>query len=178
MSQNIVAERYAIALYQLAKEQNAVQAIENELRIVKKVLIENPEFITLLNSPKLSLDEKKNVIRGTFSDASPFVLNTLMLLTDRHREHEMVAMAEAFVELANKERGVAEAIVYSVRPLTAKETQAISATFASKVGKASLNIENIVDSDLLGGVKVRIGNRIFDGSLKGKLNRLQRTLIS
>ena len=62
---------------------------------------------------------------------------------------------------ANEEKGIAEATVYSVRPLTADETEAISASFAAKVGKHSLNIENIVDTDLLGGLKIRIGNRIF-----------------
>jgi F-type H+-transporting ATPase subunit delta len=67
--------------------------------------------------------------------------------------------------------------VYSTRPLTEAEQQALSATFAAKVGKQSLRIENIVDTNLLGGIKLRIGNRIFDGSLRGKLERLERQLL-
>ena len=61
--------------------------------------------------------------------------------------------------------------------LTEEETKAISTTFAKKLGKKDLRIENIVDSNLLGGIKLRIGNRIYDGSLQGKLERLERQLL-
>ncbi|CAM4166307.1 F0F1 ATP synthase subunit delta [Lederbergia lenta] len=176
MSQNIVAERYALALFTLAKEQNLVQDLLAEMQTVKKVITENPSFITLLASPKLTLHEKKNVLKDVFSKVSPVVANTLMLLLDSHRQEEMANVAEAYIDLANEENGIEDAIVYSARPLTSDESQAISASFAAKVGKRSLNIENIVDSNLLGGLKIRIGNRIFDGSLRGKLDRLERTL--
>lgn len=99
-----------------------------------------------------------------------------MILIDRHREDYIAEMADHFIELANDERGIAEAKVYSVRPLTEAESEALSSVFASKVGKQSLRIENIVDSNLLGGIKLRIGNRIFDGSLRGKLERMERQL--
>ncbi|MCR2821374.1 F0F1 ATP synthase subunit delta [Lederbergia panacisoli] len=178
MSQNIVAERYALALFQLAKEHNQVQKIEEELRVVRKSVSENPGFITLLTSPNLSLHEKKNILQGVFSNVSPFVAHTLQLLIDRHRQSDIVDVAKGFIDLANKENGVAEATVYSTRPLTAAEAESISASFAPKVGRRSLNIENIVDSNLLGGLKIRIENRIYDGSLRGKLDRLERTLIS
>jgi len=178
MSQNIVAERYALALFQLAKEHNLIQKIEEELRVVRKSVSENPGFITLLTSPNLSLHEKKNILQNTFSNVSPFVSHTLQLLIDRHRQSDIVDVATAFIDLANEENGVAEATVYSTRPLTAEEAESISASFAPRVGRRSLNIENIVDSNILGGVKIRIENRIYDGSLRGKLDRLERTLIS
>lgn len=178
MSQNIVAERYALALFQLAKEQNIVQKLEEELRVIRKSVKENPAFITLLTTPNLSLHEKKNVLQSVFSGVSPIVSHTLMLLLDRHRQKDIADVADAFIAFANKESGIEEAKVYSIRPLTAQETEAISASFAAKVGKRSLNIENIVDTNLLGGLKVRIGNRIFDGSLRGKLDRLGRTLTT
>jgi F-type H+-transporting ATPase subunit delta len=101
-----------------------------------------------------------------------------LILIDRHREDEIVEVANQFFELANDEKGVAEAEVFSTRELTEAEREAISTTFAAKVGKKSLRIENIVDSELLGGVKLRIGNRIYDGSLRGKLDRLERKLLS
>ena len=66
----------------------------------------------------------------------------------------------------------------STRALTETEYEALSSTFAAKVGKKSLRIENIVDSNLLGGIKVQIGNRIYDGSLQGKLERLEHQLLS
>ena len=177
MSNEAVAKRYALALFQLATEQNQLDSVEEELRVVKEIFIGNPGFNQLLKSPKLPLAQKKAILKETFQDASPFVLNTLMILTDRHRDEYIVAVADSFIELANDARGVAEATVYSIRPLSEDEKMAISAAFAPKVGKQTLIIENILDTNLLGGVKVRIGNRIFDGSLRGKLDRLERELV-
>jgi F-type H+-transporting ATPase subunit delta len=177
MSNSAVAKRYALALFQLAKEKNLLDQIEKELRVVKDVVINTPELTALLKSPKLTKEKKKEILTEAFSSANPFVINTLKIMIDRGRSEHIGALADEFFALANEERGVAEAEVYSIRPLTEDETNALSSVFASKVGKKSLVIKNIVDSNLLGGVKLRIGNRIFDGSLRGKLERLERQLL-
>ncbi|MDQ1000197.1 F-type H+-transporting ATPase subunit delta [Neobacillus niacini] len=178
MSNSMVAKRYALALFQIAKEQQLLEVVEEELRVVKEVMVYNNDLKAVLKSLKLTLDKKKEIVRGAFSNVNPYVLNTLLILIDRHREDEIVEVANQFFELANDEKGVAEAEVFSTRELTEAEREAISTTFAAKVGKKSLRIENIVDSELLGGVKLRIGNRIYDGSLRGKLDRLERKLLS
>ncbi|OLS41202.1 F0F1 ATP synthase subunit delta [Bacillus sp. MRMR6] len=178
MSNSMVAKRYALALFRIAKEQNLLGVVEEELRVVREVVHYNKDLNAVLKSSKLSLEKKKEVIRASFGTVSAYVLNTLLILIDRHREDEIVEVANQFFELANEEMGIAEAKVYSIRELTDAERDAISATFAAKVGKKSLRIENIVDSELLGGVKLRIGNRIYDGSLRGKLDRLERKLLS
>jgi F-type H+-transporting ATPase subunit delta len=177
MSQNAVAKRYALALFEIAKEQNQLEAIEEELRVVKDVFMENKELDILLASPKLFLEKKKEILKEAFSSASTIVVNTLMLLTDRHRSDQIVSLVDAYVELANEEHGVAQATVYSVQPLTDSEKETLSVSFAKKVGKRSLSIENVADPGLLGGIKLQIGNRIYDGSLRGKLSRLERELV-
>lgn len=177
MSNEAVAKRYALALFQLALENKLLDQMENELRLVKEVITYTPEVTALLQSPKLSKDKKKEILTQAFAQASPFVLNTLNIMIDRRREDHIAALADEFIALSNEARGVAEAQVYSIRPLTDEESKALSSSFASKVGKTSLKIENIVDSNLLGGIKLRIGNRIFDGSLRGKLERLERQLL-
>ena len=173
-----VSKRYALALFQLAQEQNQLDTVEAELRAVKQAFTDTPEILALLKNPKLSLEKKKEVVKEIFAAFTPYVQHTLMLLVDRHRENEIVHMASDFVALTNEEKGIAEATVQSVRPLTTDEAEGISNVFAPKVGKKSLDIRNEVDSDLLGGLKIRIGNIIFDGSLQGKLERLKRELIS
>ncbi|MCG4627910.1 F0F1 ATP synthase subunit delta, partial [Anaerostipes hadrus] len=75
-----------------------------------------------------------------------------------HRDELIPRVCRAFIERVNDERGIADALVYSARPLSADESKAISEVFAKKVGKRSLNIENIVDDGLLAGLKIRIGN--------------------
>jgi F-type H+-transporting ATPase subunit delta len=177
MMGSMVARRYALALFQLAGEQQLIDTVEEELRVVKEVFFVNEDLKAVLQSPKVSREKKKVILSTAFAAVNPLVLNTLMLLVDRHRENEIIDVANEFSELANEERGVEAANVFSVRPLTDDERTALSVSFAKKIGKKSLQIENIVDSDLLGGIKIRIGNRIFDGSLRGKLDRLERTLL-
>ncbi|PKG22813.1 F0F1 ATP synthase subunit delta [Niallia nealsonii] len=172
-----VSKRYALALFQIAKENGNVDQLEEEVRVVKALVTDSTELHQVLKSPNISLEQKKEIIREGFASASSHVQNLLMLLIDRHREDYILGICDHFLQLINEEKGIADAIVYSVRPLTNEERTEISASFAAKVGKVSLNIENIVDSNLLGGIIVRIGNQIFDGSLQGKLNRLQRQLL-
>jgi F-type H+-transporting ATPase subunit delta len=177
MSNSTVAKRYALALFQIASEKQVLAEVEQELRTVKEVVKNNPELTVFLKSPKLSNEKKKEVLNQAFGSASTYVRNTLMILVDRHREEQIAEVADEFINLANDAKGIAEAKVYSVQPLSAEQAEAISAAFAPQVGKQTLQIENIVDSNLLGGVKLRIGNRIFDGSLRGKLDRLERKLL-
>lgn len=177
MKGSMVAKRYASALFQLVKEQQLLEKVEEELRIIEEVLSVNVELKAILKSPKLLKVKKKEILAEAFAPFNTYVLNTLMLLIDRHREDEIAAVAEEFIELANEEKGIEVADVYSIRSLTTEEKVALSSSFAAKIGKKSLQIENIVDSDLLGGIKIRIGNRIYDGSLRGKLDRLQRKLL-
>ncbi|NRD77181.1 F0F1 ATP synthase subunit delta [Bacillus sp. BRMEA1] len=178
MTNSIVAKRYASALFQIAKEKQILTAVEEELRVVREVLQYNNDIKVVLKSSKLTIENKKEILKAAFANVNVYVLNTLLLLIDRHRENEMVEVVNQFIHLANEEMGIAEAKVYSVRPLSDSEREAISNVFAKKIGKKSLKIENFVDSDLLGGIVLRIGNRIYDGSLKGKLNRLERKLLT
>ncbi|OKL37583.1 F0F1 ATP synthase subunit delta [Domibacillus mangrovi] len=178
MSKSGAEKRYAIALFELAKEQHQVAEIEEELRVVKQVFSENKELQTILKSPKLSIANKQALIQSAFAKASAPVVNTLKLLVQRHRNDEITSVCNEYIELANEERGTADAFVHSIRPLSPIEETAVISAFSRKVGKQTLNIENIVDPDLLGGLKVRIGNRIFDGSLRGKLNRLEKQLTT
>jgi F-type H+-transporting ATPase subunit delta len=178
MSNSMVAKRYALALLKIAKETDSLGVIEEELRVVKEVVQYNPELKAILNSSKLSIEKKKEILKTAFASVNVNVLNTLLILIDRHREDQIIDLADEFLELANEEMGIAEAEVYSTRALTDAEREAISSVFAAKIGKKSLKIENIVDSNLLGGVRLRIGNRIYDGSLRGKLDRLERKLLS
>ena len=177
MSQSTAAKRYALALFQLAQKHNQLTSVEEDLREVKVVFKENRELQALLATPKLSLDRKKELIRELFGQANPLVVNTLQVLIDRKRINETVAVATEFATLSNEAQGIADAKVFSTRPLTDTERADISSAFAQKVGKQSLRIENVIDPSLIGGIRLQIGNRIFDSSVSAKLDRLKKQLI-
>ncbi|WP_019414229.1 F0F1 ATP synthase subunit delta [Paenisporosarcina sp. TG20] len=177
MSKSTAAKPYALALFQLAQEHNQLAQVAEDLREVKVVFKENRELLALLDSPKLSLERKKEIIRELFGEANLFIVNTLQVLIDKKRINETVAVATEFEVLSNDALGIANAKVYSTRPLSDEEREAISSAFSLKVGKKSLRIENIIDPTLLGGIRLQIGNRIFDSSVSAKLDRLKKQLI-
>lgn len=177
MSDITVAKRYAVALFQIAKEQNLINQLEEELRIVNEVFTNDNELLSFLAHPKMTKDAKSALIANAFVSLSSSVQNTVMLMVERHRTDEVTAMAQEFIELANEENSVADATVYTVRPLTESEMEAVSSSFAAKIGKRNLRITNITDTNILGGIKLQIGNRIYDGTISGKLGRLSKQLL-
>jgi F-type H+-transporting ATPase subunit delta len=178
VSQSAAAKRYALALFQLAQEHNQLAHVEEDLREVKVVFKENSGLQAMFASPKLSLDRKKELVRELFGKANPLVVNTLQVLIDRKRINETVEVANEFTVLSNEAQGIADAKVFSTRPLTDDERASISTAFAKKIGKQSLRIENEIDPSLIGGIRVQIGNNIFDSSISAKLDRLKKQLIS
>ncbi|MFC4354130.1 F0F1 ATP synthase subunit delta [Chryseomicrobium palamuruense] len=177
MSKSAVAKRYAIALFELARENDTLVATRDDLTEIKAAWKQDADVQALFASPKLSLAKKKEMIRTVFGSASPAVVNTLQLLVEKKRLHELPAIVDEFSALSNNAQGIAEATVYSTRALTDEERAHISAAFAQEVGKGSLNIQNVVDPSLIGGLRIQIGNRIYDNTLSSKLTRLKRNLI-
>jgi F-type H+-transporting ATPase subunit delta len=177
LSNSTVAKRYAIALFELAQQKKELRSVEKDLRELKIVWTGNKDLKELFTSPKLTLDKKKVLIREIFTNANPIIINTLLVLIEKKRLDEVISIINEFMELSNNAQGVAEAKVYSTRELTEDERARISTVFSKNVGKQSLRIENIVDPSLLGGIRIQIGNRIYDSSLSTKLDRLKRNLI-
>jgi F-type H+-transporting ATPase subunit delta len=178
MSNELVAKRYANALFELASEQNLVETVEHDLQVVKKEYVENHELNKFLQHPAITKESKKSVLSETFAQISETVLNLVCLLVDKHRLSIIPGLVTEYVNIANESRNIADATVYSVNALSQEELDKIGAIFASKLGKSSLRVTNEIDPSLIGGYKVRIGNRIFDGSIKNKLVRIERELIA
>lgn len=177
MSNIAAANRYAVALFELSKEKNILDVISAELEVVKKVFIEDDKLSALLDHPNISYDEKKKLIETSFSGLSVTLMHTLLLLLKKKRLDTVTLIADKFQGLLEEERQVAHAVVYTVKPLTEEEKSMISTTFAKKAGKETLHITNEIDPHLIGGMKIQIGDIIFDGSVKGQLNRLERELV-
>lgn len=172
-----VAKRYAEALFQLAQEKQILAEVGADLKELATVLKDNKELLTLLAAPKLSTDRKKVIVSEIFSNAHPVVLNTLQLLIDKKRVNDVQIVAEEFQTLASSALGATDATVYSTRPLTDAENAEISSAFAKLVGKGKLNITNVIEPALIGGIRVQIGNYIYDSTVVSKLESLKRTLV-
>lgn len=179
MKQDHVAKRYAIAIFEIAKENNAIDQIKDELQVVGEIFENTNLNETFFEQPRVSESEKKEFVKTTFQGKiSNTLLNTLFLLIDKKRENILFKLVEEFVKLTNLEQGIAQAMVYTAKPLTDAQQVAFEATFSKASGKGKLTIKNIVDPELIGGFKVRIGDRIYNGSVINQLKRIERRMIN
>ncbi|SEL75770.1 F0F1 ATP synthase subunit delta [Paenibacillus sp. OK003] len=171
----IVAKRYAKALFEVALEQQKVLEVEQELRTVVIAITGDAEIGKFIESPNISEEAKQNVLRTSLDGkVSEPVLKTVLLLIERGRVELLEALLNDYVKIEGESLGIADARVYSTYALNDEEQEAVAREFGNRVNK-KIRIENIVDPTLLGGLKVAIGDTIYDGSLAGKLERLEQS---
>lgn len=178
MSEVVVAKRYADALFQLGLEKNTLEQLVKEFRVVQEVFNQNEQLHTFLMHPKIDNEKKKQLITEVFQGLQADVVNTIKLLVERGRITALVAIIESFIQLVNDAKGIADATVYSVRELTDAEKIELQQTFAKRIGKTAINLKNIVDPSIIGGIKIRVGNTIYDGTISGKLDRISKRIVS
>ena len=178
MSEAIVAKRYADALFQLANDKNKVDVFLDELQTVKKVFEQNEEVVQFLNHPRVREAEKMELIDQSFQACDKDVLHTIKLLVERHRLQAIGSIVDEFVRLHHEANNVAAAVIYSVRTLSDEEKTQVEAALKKQLNKQQIILTNELDASLLGGLRIRIGNTIYDGSISGKLNRLKQTIGS
>ena len=178
MSEAIVAKRYGEALFQLATDKGIEEKLISELQTVKEVFQNEDKLNDFLTHPRVTNEEKSNMIDSAFEKLDRYVINTLKLLVERDRTDNVPAIVDEYVRIHNEAKGTVIATVYSTRALTEDEKTQLAASFKTRFNKENVMIENEIDPSLLGGVKIRVGNTIYDGSLHNKLNRIKHNIVS
>jgi F-type H+-transporting ATPase subunit delta len=172
-----VGVRYAQALFELAKEQGQAAAVEADLKSLKAMRAESADLRTLIASPAFDSDDKARGLAAVAA-AAGFTETTrkfLGLVAANRRASALPAMIASFEKLAAEDRGAISAEVVTALPLTPAQTQALAASLRSALGKDP-EIETHVDPAILGGLKVRVGSRLYDASLKSRLDSLKFAL--
>lgn len=178
MSLNVVAKRYAEALFQIGEENKNLDKLVQQFTQLNEILKDNEQILTYMNHPKVSEAEKLSFIDKAFSQFENVVKNTLKLLVKRQRFDLTSLIIQQFIAIVNDVEQVAEVTVQSVRELTKSETKKLQKKLAKRFDKKTINITNVVNPDIIGGLHIRIGNTIIDGTIKGKLRRIERTITS
>ena len=177
MIQTRIIGRYISALLDLAAAQGKTADVEQELQLIDQLLKKNPELLNMLLHPKISRLRKKKLlddILGTRVSAA--VRNFLHLLVEKKREGIIPFLFEEFKKAADRLRGVINATVKSAIELSAAQKQKLQSVM-EKTTSRTAKITYAVDTALLGGLQVYIGNEILDGSIQGRLIRLQKYLL-
>lgn len=172
-----VGERYAQALFDLANEQGAVAAVEADLKSLKAALADSRDLRTLVGSPAFSAENKGKGLAAIAVRAKFNVVTTkfLGLLAANGRASALPDTITAFQRLSADARGVVAAKVTTAAPLTAAQGKGLAAALRQALGKDP-EIETRVDPSILGGIKVQVGSRLFDASLRSKLDSLKFAL--
>lgn len=178
MSEDVVAKRYAEALFQLGTEKATLDQLEEEVSVLQQVFEQNAKLIPFLTNPRVKNDKKKQFLTEVFQGLSVDMMNTMKLLVERNRVELMPSIVDHFIQFINDAKGTSEATVYSVRALSNEEIQKLGGTFAKRFGKKAIKLENKVDPSIIGGIKLRMGNTIYDGSISGKLKRIERSIVT
>jgi F-type H+-transporting ATPase subunit delta len=172
-----VGVRYAQALFELAKDQGEVAAVEADLKSLKAMRAQSLDLRTLIASPAFDSEQKARGL-GAVAAAAKFVETTrkfLGLVAANRRVAALPAMIASFERLAAEDRGAVSAEVVSALPLTPAQSKALAASLRTALGKDP-EIETRVDPAILGGLKVRVGSRLYDASLKSRLDSLKFAL--
>ncbi|MCT4661753.1 MAG: F0F1 ATP synthase subunit delta [Tissierellales bacterium] len=174
----LVAKRYAVAFYDLAKEENALDKWYEELSVIVKSFYDEKEFMTMMASPQLNTQEKKDLVKNILEGkADNSVLNLIELLIDKGRFGIFDDVFAEFEVLYLEEKNILHAKAYSVVPLTEDKLTQLKNVLENKLNK-KIEIENEIQKDLVGGVMLKIGDKIIDGSIKRRLELLRDELLT
>ena len=167
--------RYAEAAFELAVRDDALDGWAEGLALGARFATDAGVAHVVDNPSIPHADRQAAVGRLLEGRVLPGVLNLARLLAQRGRFETLPAIAAEYTRLLNRRRGIVEAVVTSAQPLNAKETKALRARVEAMTG-SGVDLRTEVDEALIGGLTVRVGDQLFDASLRGRLERLRHQL--
>lgn len=173
---NVIASRYAEALFQVGEESNTTIALNEELTAVVNILKSNEEFYNILKSPLVGKGEKKDLIQKVFQNQlSDNLNNFLKIMIDKDRVSTIESVQKAFKGLLNEKNNILEGTAITAVPMSQDEIKDLESKLSKKYNK-NVTLENNVDESILGGVLVRLGNEEIDGTVKTRLTGMKNIL--
>ncbi|MFL5681839.1 MAG: ATP synthase F1 subunit delta [Chloroflexota bacterium] len=167
--------RYAEAAFQIATRDGSIDTWRRELELAAATT--NGELMAVLANPALPLEQRLAAANGVYASLSQPVRNIVFLLVRRRRIEQLPRVVEEFVRLDDRRQGISHATATSASPLTDLEVKALTARLEQMTG-GTIALKTAVDASLLGGLIVRVGDRLIDGSVRGRLERLRNQLAS
>ena len=168
-----IAEVYARALFEAAKEHDVLDRVHGELGEFADVLGENRDLQVFLFSPYFTSEEKKDGVARIVSDADERLVNFLQLLAERHRMPVLFRIRRAFDDMWAEENRLLPVIVTSAVELDERLLREIGDRIEEQTGR-QVELTSRVDPDVLGGLVVRVGNMVMDASVRSRLEQIRK----
>ncbi len=186
MARSTTARRYAEAIFDLARRDGTEDAWQAAL-VAAAVVLASDEALRIVENPAIPIVERRRAVRAALtaegvrdsvaSAVGSKLDNLVAVLVERRRVAQLPIIAREYGRLLDRQRGVVAAVVTSASPLTADETAAVRVRVEAMTG-AAVSLRTEVDPALIGGLTVRIGDRLLDASIRGRLERLRSQLLA
>ena len=175
----LVSSTYGEALFELAQEKNTISVMLEEVSGLQTVLKANQELSVLMNNPKVSKEERsdilKEVFRGRISDD---LYNFLLLLVQKGRYAYVEEILAYFTDRVKEAEGIGTAYITTAVELTPAKKDEIHKKLLATTSYREIEVIYQVDPEIIGGMIVRINDRVVDSSIKTKLEKMERSLLA
>ena len=168
-----LANKIGYSLFEVAKENNSLKEVSYELNEVAKVINENSDFVTLMNNPNIERIKKINLIDASFVGVNKHIINVVKILADNLQISLINFVLEQFDELYSRYSNSVVVKVESASPLTEIQLENLKEKLKNELELDKVEINNLVDESLIGGLKITYNNKVVDASIKARLNALK-----
>lgn len=171
-----VANTYAQALYDLAREENLTESILQQMTALQQAFREEPEFLRLLSAANLSKEERCQILDDSFrGKAEPYVLNFMKILTEKGYMRHFSDCANAYREVYDRDHGILPVKAVTAVPMTQDQILRLTQKLKNLTGK-TVDLSNRVDPSVLGGVRLDYDGKQIDGTVEGRLAAVSKLL--
>ena len=173
----LVSKTYGDALFAVALEENRMDEFFEAVKVVADILRTNDEFGKLMNHPKITKEDKVKIVEETFGNRIPKEITGIMtLLVTKGRAEAILSVFDYFIALVKEEKKIGSASVATAVALTDAQKAKVEQKLLDTTKYESFEMNYSVDESLIGGMVIRIGDRVVDSSIKTKLYELSRDL--
>lgn len=172
-----IAERYATAVFEIARDSNGLAALESGIADLSQSLADSQDLNDLIASPVVSRTVQAQAMAAVSAKMglSPVLQNMLGLMAEKRRLFVLPQLVQHLQSMIADHKGEVAVEVTSAKALTAAQTEKLAETLKARVGK-DININATVDESLVGGLVIKVGSKMIDTSIRSKLNSLQNAM--
>jgi F-type H+-transporting ATPase subunit delta len=174
----LVERRYAEALVNISVQSSDIDVYQQEFQTVVTLYKEQPDFKLFLLNPEIRIEEKKEIVKKLFGNSlKKDMVNFLMLLLDKGRIKFLSGIFDEFTRLADKKKNVLNMTIISASPVDEKQINEIKQKYMKLYNSSAVKLNIEIDNKQIGGIKVKIGDKVVDGTVKGRLTGLKDLLL-
>ncbi|UTH13541.1 F0F1 ATP synthase subunit delta [Macrococcus equipercicus] len=170
-----VAKKYAESLFEVSRDSGVQESVHADLKEINLAVSSQPAFQLFAEDPKVSKEARIRFVKETFGGADQPLLNLLQILAERKQLSLLPAIADSFESYYNEYNEQQYMKVESVYALTREELDAIGQSFIQRTGYKKLLLDNVINPQLIGGIRATIGTTVYDGSIQNNLKQLEKS---